>query len=99
MAIDIKRILEIIHDLLFIGQTASKDIQFKTDVRKARKIRKFIEERDLEKLRDLILKNQTLLNEGDICGITDDGIVVSPELLIKFGQTFRELRRCLRKGD
>ena len=95
---DISKIITIIYDLLFIGKTTAKQIQLQTDVRRAKKIRKAIEDCDIEKIRNLVLKNQIILADDDIIGISPskDGIIVTPEMLIKFRQMTAELIRCRR---
>ena len=96
----IQKIIEIIYDILFIGKTASKDIQISTDVSTAKRLKKAIEEGNEDKARRIISKDFVILDESDIIGIctTPSGpaVIFSVTAAVKFRQMYKDIRRCKR---
>jgi len=100
----IQKAIEIIYDLLFIGKTAAKDIQISKDANTARKIKKAIEEKDIKKLRKIVMRGGILMDEADILGILADtetpGILVSVDFVVAYRQMFKDIVRYKRaKGN
>lgn len=99
----VKKVIDIIHDLLRIGKTTAKQIQIDGDVATAKRIKKAIFENDTPKLRKIVMRGGILMDKKDITGIyksaTDFGVLVSVDFIVNYRQMFKIIRRYKRKGD
>ena len=98
----IKKVVEIIYDLLVIGKSASEDIKISSDKRASRLIRQAVEEGDDKKLLKHMTKDFVLLSEEDIIGgcttPQGKGVIISIDAAVKFRQLYKDLRRCRKKA-
>ena len=99
----VKKVINIISDILKIGKTAAKGFQISGDASTAKRIKKAIREGDISKLRKVVMRGGVLLGEKDILelwdGAKDPGVLVSIDFIINYRQMFKMIRRYKRKGD
>ena len=97
----IKKAIDILHDLFKIGKTTAKDLQISGDVATAKRIKKAIKDRDLKKLRKIVMRGGILLGEKDIIGVfqskKNPSVLVSVDFIINYRQMFKIIRRYKRR--
>ena len=99
----VKKVIDIIHDLLKIGKTTAKDLQISGDAATAKRIRKAIKENDLVKLRKIIARGGIYIDETDIMGYEliqgVPFVIVTAEFVVNYRQMFKIIRRYKRRGN
>lgn len=96
-------VLKLALEFLKIGKSTAKQLQISGDIATAKRIKRAIEDKDVVKLRKIVMRGGIYLDENDILGIGEkDGIPfikVSPEYIVRDRQMFKIIRRYKRKGD
>lgn len=99
----VKKVIDIISDLLKIGKTTAKDLQISGDVATAKRIKKAIQDGDTPKLRRIVMRGGILMDEKDITGIykskKNSGVMVSVDFIINYRQMFKIIRRYKRREN
>ena len=101
MTIPIKKVIDIIHDLFRIGKTTAKDLQISGDVATAKRIKRAIKDKDLKKLRKIVMRGGVLMDENDIMSLwsreKNPGVLVSVDFIVNYRQMFKMVRRYKRR--
>ena len=99
----VKKVINIISDILKIGKTAAKGFQISGDASTAKRIKKAILNEDIDKLRKIVTRGGIYIDRTDIMGYTEhEGtpfVTVTAEFIVRYRQLFKEVRRYQRKGD
>ncbi len=97
----VKKAIDIIHELVNVIKTAGKQIQISGDVATAKRIKKAIADKDLPKLRKIVMRGGILMDEYDIMSLwsreKNPGVLVSVDFIVNYRQMFKMVRRYKRR--
>ena len=98
----VKKIVNIISDLLHIGKTTARSLQMSGDRSMARRIKKVIKAGDTERLRRIVDRKGILIDGGDIIGVSNDketlSVLISIDMMVKYVQMRRTIERYQKRG-
>jgi len=101
MTIPIKKVIDIIHEIISVLKSAGKGLQISGDVATAKRIKKAIKENNIVKLKKILTRGGVFIDEKDIMGIfqskKNPGVLVSVDYVVRDKQMSKIIRRYKRK--